>query len=42
MSEKQILLGITALLVLMGITVSAGFLLILPVLVLLLYCGKGL
>lgn len=42
MSEKQILLGIAALIVLIGTALSAGFLLILPFIVLLLYCGKGL
>lgn len=42
MSEKQIVLSITTLLILIGIGVSAGFLLVLPILVLLLYCGKGL
>lgn len=42
MSEKQIVLSITTLLILIGIGVSAGLLFVLPVLVLLLYCGKGL
>lgn len=42
MSESQILLLIAGIIVAIGVVASFGLLLILPVLVLLLYCGKGL
>lgn len=42
MSEKQIVIGLMLGLIVAGMALSAGFLLILPVIALLLYCGKGL
>ena len=42
MTEKHILIGLIGIAVTLGIALSAGILFVLPFIVLLLYCGKGL